>query len=93
MGMSAGGSGLRMLPGVSGRFAAHQIKRRALLVLFIPAERLLVRDFLDVIHADEDEFLRALARLRLSEISSVEMNPFSAPRTRSFLVSARVSMP
>ena len=39
--------------------SANQIKCRALLVLFIPAKRLFVRDFLDVIHADEDKFLRA----------------------------------
>ena len=56
--MSAGGSGLRFCARRRCR-APHQIKRGALLVLFVPAKRLFVRDFLDVIHADENEFLCA----------------------------------
>ena len=44
---------------VGNFISANQIKRRALLVFFVPAKCLFVRDFLDVIHTDEDKFLRA----------------------------------
>ncbi len=63
--MSAGGSGARRLRAIAGFAAANQLEARALLVLFVPAERLLVRDFLDVIHADENKFLRALDGFRV----------------------------
>ena len=52
------GVGVRALP-------RTRSKCRALLVLFVPAKRLLVRDFLDVIHADKDKFLRAPHGLRV----------------------------
>ena len=48
---------LAEIPRVRLALPAHQVKRGALLVRLIPAERLFVRDFLDVIHAHEHEFL------------------------------------
>ena len=47
------------------RSAPHHIELCALLVVRVPREGGLVRDFLDVVHADEDELFRALHRLGL----------------------------
>ena len=79
--------------GVAGLSEPREVKRAALLILFVPPKRLLVRHFLDVIRAPRPGQFLARATASSVEMSSVEINPFSAPRTRSFLVSARVSMP
>ncbi len=63
--MSAAGMRLAIVARIGSFVSAHQIERRALLVLFVPAEGFFVRDFLDVIHAEKNKFLRALHGLGL----------------------------
>ena len=89
--MSAGGSGLRKLRASAIFVAAHQIKRRALLVFFVPAERLFVRDFLDVIHADEDKFLRALHGFGLGNVFGGNESVQRAAHAQFFRQRARVN--
>ena len=89
--MSAGGSGLRTLRASTVFVAAHQIKRRALLVLLVPAKRLFVRDFLDVIHADENKFLRALHGLGFGNVFGGNETVQRAAHAQFFCQRARVN--
>src|SRR6478736_1543928 len=58
---------LVMLPRVQLGIAAYEIECPALLVFLVPQKRLLMRDFLHIIHANEDKFLRTLHRFSLGD--------------------------